>query len=52
MVYNFTYYYNNRLVRETYTSDKLATSRFKFLVALGIPFKIITSTRRRNRYVR
>lgn len=50
MVYQFTYYYKGRLHYETYTSDYLASQRFRFLVALNISFKVITTYKRRSSY--
>lgn len=50
MIFKFTYYYNNKLVYETYINDVLAMYRFNYLIERKIPFKIITINKRRNQY--
>lgn len=50
MIYKFTYYYNNKLINETYNNDVLAMYRFNYLSERKIPFKIITILKRRNLY--
>lgn len=51
MVYRFTYYYNNNLIYETFIDETKATAKFFWLISKKIPFKIITSTKRHNRYI-
>ena len=50
MIYKFTYMYKNNLITETYTNETKAMLRFTWLVENNISFKVITSTRRRNKY--
>lgn len=50
MTYNFTYYYKGNLYRETYTDDLRSIARFMWLVQNNIAFKVITISKRKNRY--
>lgn len=50
MIFKFTYYFNNKIINETYTNEVSAVYRFNYLVEREIPFKIITITKRRNKY--
>lgn len=50
MIYKFTYVFNNNLIRETYTNEVSAIYRFNYLIERNIAFKVITTTKRRNRF--
>lgn len=50
MIYKFIYYFNNNIVHETYINEVSAVYRFSYLCDRKIPFKIITITKRRNKY--
>lgn len=50
MIFKFTYMFKNNLIREVFTNEVKATLRFNWLVENNISFKVITITKRRNRY--
>lgn len=50
MIYKFTYYYNNKLINETYYNELSAVYRFSFLCDRRIAFKVISITKRRNKF--
>ena len=51
MIYKFTYFYNDNLFSETYTDDVKATAKFLWLTSKNIAFKIITISKRHNKYI-
>lgn len=51
MIYKFSYYYNDNLFYEIFTEEIKATAKFLWLTSKKIPFKIITLTKRHNKYI-
>lgn len=50
MIYKFTYFFDNKLLYKTCTTEREALIFFNILASAKIPFKIITITKRGNRY--
>lgn len=50
MIYNFTYFNGDKVIYKSCITDREADVLFKILVSAKIPFKVITITKRRNKF--